>query len=265
MSQFSDAAASATQNNEKLNRTDRRASIREKIRLLVIGGVEQSYALHDSFLKTENTSLSSIEVNREWWMIPDYQELSVIPRDTDFQTAILHETLSLTELDDACRFIRRQWPNVRILVIRGGEGFLDDALYDERLPPASSSEAMIAAIARNVGTQARGKARDERRRLSKHQAAGADSGDLLDTRINVLPGANSDANARVLAFGRRINAAENRESETEGMGINRLSEDQKRKIRQRAYELYEARGKEHGHDLEDWLQAELEMTVGNCL
>ncbi len=31
-------------------------------------------------------------------------------------------------------------------------------------------------------------------------------------------------------------------------------------IRFRAYELYEQRGGQHGHDLEDWLQAELELT-----
>ena len=30
-------------------------------------------------------------------------------------------------------------------------------------------------------------------------------------------------------------------------------------IRQRAYELYEARGREDGHDLEDWLRAEEEI------
>jgi len=30
-------------------------------------------------------------------------------------------------------------------------------------------------------------------------------------------------------------------------------------IRHRAYELYELRGKEDGHDLEDWKQAESEM------
>jgi hypothetical protein len=33
-------------------------------------------------------------------------------------------------------------------------------------------------------------------------------------------------------------------------------------IRQRAYELYEARGREDGHDLEDWQQAESEITIG---
>lgn len=31
-------------------------------------------------------------------------------------------------------------------------------------------------------------------------------------------------------------------------------------IRARAYELYEERGKEEGHDLDDWLRAEAELT-----
>ena len=30
-------------------------------------------------------------------------------------------------------------------------------------------------------------------------------------------------------------------------------------IRRRAYELYEARGREDGHDFDDWLQAETEI------
>jgi len=32
------------------------------------------------------------------------------------------------------------------------------------------------------------------------------------------------------------------------------------KIRQRAYELYERRGKEDGYDFDDWLRAESEVT-----
>jgi hypothetical protein len=32
------------------------------------------------------------------------------------------------------------------------------------------------------------------------------------------------------------------------------------RIRVRAYELYQARGCENGHDLEDWLRAEEEVT-----
>jgi hypothetical protein len=33
------------------------------------------------------------------------------------------------------------------------------------------------------------------------------------------------------------------------------------RIRLRAYELYEKRGRLEGHDLEDWLQAEAEITL----
>lgn len=41
------------------------------------------------------------------------------------------------------------------------------------------------------------------------------------------------------------------------VGDNHSNSD---KIAQRAYELYEARGGEAGHELEDWLQAEREIT-----
>jgi hypothetical protein len=36
--------------------------------------------------------------------------------------------------------------------------------------------------------------------------------------------------------------------------------DLQEQIRSRAYDLYEQRGREDGHDLEDWLQAESEVT-----
>jgi len=38
-----------------------------------------------------------------------------------------------------------------------------------------------------------------------------------------------------------------------------LSRELLEKIRQRAYELYEARGREEGRDFDDWLQAEAEI------
>ncbi len=40
------------------------------------------------------------------------------------------------------------------------------------------------------------------------------------------------------------------------MGSLELTEEL---IRERAYQLYEERGCEHGHDLEDWLTAEAEI------
>ncbi len=38
------------------------------------------------------------------------------------------------------------------------------------------------------------------------------------------------------------------------------AQDIQHQIRQRAYELYEQRGRRHGHDLDDWLTAESEVT-----
>jgi len=35
--------------------------------------------------------------------------------------------------------------------------------------------------------------------------------------------------------------------------------DLEEEVRRRAFELYEQRGRENGHDLEDWLQAESEF------
>ena len=43
-------------------------------------------------------------------------------------------------------------------------------------------------------------------------------------------------------------------------GRNANDESREGQIRTRAYELYEARGREEGHDLEDWLEAEAETT-----
>ncbi len=39
-------------------------------------------------------------------------------------------------------------------------------------------------------------------------------------------------------------------------GVQNLQEE----IRRRAYEFYEQRGRESGHELEDWLRAEEEVT-----
>jgi hypothetical protein len=41
-----------------------------------------------------------------------------------------------------------------------------------------------------------------------------------------------------------------------------LSPNLREAIQYRAYELYEARGREDGHDVEDWLRAEAEIIGG---
>lgn len=42
-----------------------------------------------------------------------------------------------------------------------------------------------------------------------------------------------------------------------------IPSDIPQRVAQRAYELYELRGREHGHDVDDWLRAEEEITRGD--
>jgi len=43
-------------------------------------------------------------------------------------------------------------------------------------------------------------------------------------------------------------------------GRTAAEDDREEQIRTRAYELYEARNRGEGHDVEDWLEAEAEIT-----
>jgi len=49
------------------------------------------------------------------------------------------------------------------------------------------------------------------------------------------------------------------EEKTEGgAGMHQPAERDRERIARRAYERFEARGREHGHDQEDWFEAERE-------
>jgi hypothetical protein len=50
-------------------------------------------------------------------------------------------------------------------------------------------------------------------------------------------------------------------SETELHPTTPITELAHQEIRVRAYELFEQRGREPGHDLDDWLQAEAELVM----
>ena len=53
--------------------------------------------------------------------------------------------------------------------------------------------------------------------------------------------------------------AKNAQPKAKATISNDLSQEPLEKIRQRAYELYEARGREDGRAIDDWLQAEAEI------
>ncbi len=58
---------------------------------------------------------------------------------------------------------------------------------------------------------------------------------------------------------------ENSRVEAEAMSIDSLTEEQRERIRQRAYELFEARGREPGFEIDDWLKAEAEISSAQLL
>ena len=47
------------------------------------------------------------------------------------------------------------------------------------------------------------------------------------------------------------------------VSANDMDEGLQRKIQVRAYEIYQARGAEAGHELDDWVQAESEIVKQN--
>jgi hypothetical protein len=112
------------------------------IHVLSVGALVCGSRVHDALLNGPGFRLS---------IAPDYRELWRIPKQEAVQVAILHNTLSTFELDDVSRFIRQRWPHARILVVRNGEGFLEDALYDVRVLSNVDREVLVATIERLIG------------------------------------------------------------------------------------------------------------------
>lgn len=104
--------------------------------------MDHSFFVHDALLEVPNSQLS---------IATDCREVRVIPKQEVIQLAILHNSLSFFELEESCRFIRRQWPRAKILVVRWGEGFLDDGLYDDRVRPTVTAEVLLTTIEWLIG------------------------------------------------------------------------------------------------------------------
>ena len=58
----------------------------------------------------------------------------------------------------------------------------------------------------------------------------------------------------------RTDRTATRQRQTSSLAVMKSAPDLHEQIRRRAYDLYAQRGRENGHDLDDWLQAESEMT-----
>lgn len=95
--------------------------------------------VRSALLGEPNLTISIVDNYRELWTIPNQEIIHLV---------ILNKTLSTIELEASSRLIRKRWPRAKILVVRQGEGFLEDALYDDRVTLADSSEVLRGRIGR---------------------------------------------------------------------------------------------------------------------
>ncbi len=81
-------------------------------------------------------------------VVMSYDDLFAISKLERFEIAILHQLPSLRDFRASGQYIRRTWPNAKILVICTNAEVLDDPLYDDRLAPGHSPDVLLAAIQR---------------------------------------------------------------------------------------------------------------------
>jgi hypothetical protein len=113
--------------------------IPEALHVLSVGPMDCGSMVHDALLDEPNWCLT---------IATDSQALWVIPEEESIQVAILDNTLSEFELEDASLFIRQRWPLAKILLIRSGGGSLDCALYDDCVAPITAPEFLLSTIER---------------------------------------------------------------------------------------------------------------------
>lgn len=66
--------------------------------------------------------------------------------DSARHVVILDDSLTPRELDSSTRTVRLRWPSAKIIVIRTGEEFLEDHLYDVRVFPGIEPQQLTLQI-----------------------------------------------------------------------------------------------------------------------
>ena len=112
--------------------------------VLIVGPMDSGNEVRSTLLGEPNLTISIVDNYRELWTIPNQEIIHLV---------ILNKTLSTIELEASSRLIRQRWPRAKILVVRHGEGFLEDALYDDRVKAGETREALRGRIGRLLVSQ----------------------------------------------------------------------------------------------------------------
>lgn len=111
----------------------------EALHVLSIGSTESNNLIRDVLLTRTKCRLFAAS---EVW------DLSAVLLSGKLDIAILHGSLTAAEMRSCSVYIRHQWPDAKILLIRADVEALDDPMYDERIRPDASPEALLAMIER---------------------------------------------------------------------------------------------------------------------
>ncbi len=111
--------------------------MKSTLRVLSIGLEDPMHTAYDLFLRQHRCELATAAT---------YLELRAIPKQEGCEVAVLYHLASPNEMTKSAHFIRRQWPDTRILVVRSETTCLDDALYDERVSPGVNPELLLPLL-----------------------------------------------------------------------------------------------------------------------
>lgn len=109
-------------------------SINLKIHVLSVGRIETDRLICDALLNSPEFRISFVH---------DYRDLWTSSKQNVVDAVVMHNTLCSFELAEAARLVRNRWPHAKILIIRSGEVSLDRALYDQRLHPPVTPDALV--------------------------------------------------------------------------------------------------------------------------
>jgi len=109
------------------------------LHVLSIGSQESSNVVHGALLSRPKCRL--LIATCAW-------DLCTVLASERVDIATLHDTLSRGELRNCAEYIRRHWPNAKILLINSEAEVLDDQLHDQQTSPGLSSESLLGMIER---------------------------------------------------------------------------------------------------------------------
>ena len=106
--------------------------------VLSIGTSEEGNLVRDCLLARHRSRLS---------IVPSFRDMSGFQCAQPCEVVVLHSSLSAAELRANCNWVRREWPNARILLC-AVTGEQEAPYYDERVSPNLPSGALQDTIER---------------------------------------------------------------------------------------------------------------------